>query len=294
MSVSEHFDRKFNKSMRGYNTEEVDAAIDALLRYCDELEDANREFEIANNDLIDAKTELNKNLQNFENENDSLKKQLSEMGENLARIESVYNGYREKFGEARDLVTGAKASASEIIARANAKAEIIAEEEAKKRSAMIAELDAEIDKRRELIEKLDISYNRFNSSLLTELRQMIDRVESFAVMPILPEGLPEKAEREESTPISTIPQKEEMVFASEEDAQEDMPKQTKEEEKSEESMEAVAAAQSPLEIKNDFIPLGPVWRENPKKAGPSELSKIKNTLNDLNQKVIEKKSTPYI
>ena len=33
MSVSETFDRKFNKSMRGYNTEEVDAALDALLRY---------------------------------------------------------------------------------------------------------------------------------------------------------------------------------------------------------------------------------------------------------------------
>ena len=59
MSVSETFDRKFNKCMRGYNPEEVDAAIDALLRYCDELEDATREFEIANNDLIDDRSELN-------------------------------------------------------------------------------------------------------------------------------------------------------------------------------------------------------------------------------------------
>ena len=58
MSVSENFDRKFNKCMRGYNPDEVDAAVDALLRYCDELEDANREFEIANNDLIDEKREL--------------------------------------------------------------------------------------------------------------------------------------------------------------------------------------------------------------------------------------------
>ena len=231
---------------------------------------------------------------NLENENDSLKKKLGEMSENLARIESVYNGYREKFGEARDLVTGAKASASEIIARANAKAEIIAEEEEKKRSAMIALLDAEIDKRRELIEKLDRSYNSFNSSLLSELRQMIDKVESFAVMPILPEGLPEKADREKSDPIAPILQEEDTVFEVEEDFQEDITEQVKEEQKTDEGIEAIEAVESPLEIKKDFIPLGPVWRENTQKTSPSELSKIKNTLNDLNQKVMEKKSTPYI
>ena len=192
MSVSETFDRKFNKSMRGYNTEEVDAALDALLRYCDELEDANREFEIANNDLIDDKTNLNKYISEIISEKEDLERKLKEMRERVATVEGLYNGYREKFGEARDMITKAKSSSSEIIARAEAKAELTLEEARKKHDEQLRTFDIEVEKRRALIEDLDVCYNDFCNDIKNRLSAMLDRVDSFSAQPALPDGLPEK------------------------------------------------------------------------------------------------------
>ena len=141
MSVSETFDRNFNKCMRGYNPEEVDGAVDALLRYCDDLESANREFEVANNDLIDEKTGLEEKIAELEKEKAELLGKISEMSANLSKIESVYNEYRTKFGEARDLVGNAKRSAAEITERAELKADtIIRDAERKSEKASSREL----------------------------------------------------------------------------------------------------------------------------------------------------------
>lgn len=300
MSVSENFDRKFNKCMRGYNPDEVDAAVDALLRYCDELQDANREFEIANNDLIDDKTSLEAKIAELTEEKKALQNKISEISENLARIEETYNDYRQKFGEAKDLVTKAKTSSAEILARAKAKAEIIAEETAEKRKTALTELEIEIEKRRILIEKLDISYNEFSSALKDELQSMINKVESFSVMPILPDELPEKRpeitlveknelEAPEITEVEpkTLPEDEvdvpEVQF---EDAEVSLPViETAEEE---------PAPQITVTIKEDISPLGPVWREVKTSAAPSKMSEMKSSLDAIGRKVSEKKSTPHI
>ena len=301
MSVSENFDRKFNKSMRGYNTEEVDAALDALLRYCDELEDANREFEIANNDLIDDKTELNKKLEALSSDNEALRKRIAEISENLTRIEGVYNGYREKFGEARDLVTSAKSSAAEIIARANAKAEIITEESAKKRENMLSDLDKEIEKRQALIEKLDISYNKFNSALKSELEDMLAKVDSFNVMPILPDGLPERKQAEKIHTEDAVFTDAQTVFEPEpaQASEESAPVTASKDNDTAEQVQAGAisekeAPEEQIQAKEEIILLGPVWRESTSNVGASEVSKIRNSLEAINRKVLEKKSTPHI
>ncbi|MBE6538795.1 MAG: DivIVA domain-containing protein [Ruminococcaceae bacterium] len=296
MSVSENFDRKFNKCMRGYNPDEVDAAVDALLRYCDELEDANREFEIANNDLIDDKTSLQAKVNALIEEKDALEKKISELSENMARIEETYNGYRQKFGEAKDLVTNAKSSASEILARAKAKAEIIAEETEKKRSEALSELDIEIEKRRLLIEKLDISYNEFSQALKEELSAMIGRVESFATVPILPDGLPkERPEIHIHTEIS--PELEEINTEKPEVLPDEEAVQTEIAEEIEPQAEPVSEEPKEeiiISVEEEISPLGPVWREVKTTATASRVSEMKNSLDAIGRKVSEKKSTPHI
>ncbi len=293
MSVSETFDRKFNKSMRGYNTEEVDAALDALLRYCDELEDANREFEIANNDLIDDKTELNKYISELVSEKEDLEKKLKEMRERVATVEGLYNGYREKFGEARDMITKAKSSSSEIIARAEAKAEIISEEARKKQEDELLKFDIEIEKRRALIENLDVCYNDFCSDIKNRLVAMLDRVDSFAASPALPNGLPEMrpiieekaddiAELEDvfaKTPIS-----ESKVTAPPVDDDEDEVEIIEEPQMTPYDLDT-----SPTEVdtENDVT-----FYESTENT--SKISQMKSTLNEINQRVIKKKSTPHI
>lgn len=292
MSVSETFDRKFNKSMRGYNTEEVDAALDALLRYCDELEDANREFEIANNDLIDDKTDLNKYISELVSEKEELEKRLKEMRERVATVEGLYNGYREKFGEARDMLTKAKSSSSEIISRAEAKAELILEETRKKQESELRTLDIEIEKRRSLIEKLDICYNDFCNDIKNRLGDMLDRVDSFSASPALPDGLPKirPVIEEEAEEISEL----EDIF--------EEPQKSKSEPQiiqvdDEEEIEIIEEPQmTPYDLdksedednEDDDV----IFFEPTKKS--SRMSQMKNSLNEINQRVIKKKSTPHI
>lgn len=159
MSISEKFDRKFSKCMRGYNPEEVDAAVDALLRYCDDLDEANREFEIANNDLIDERNSLY-------TDKTELTKKVDELSEKLTKIETVYNEYREKYGEAQEIVNNAKVSAAEILTRAQTKADLYIEEAEKKRLSAIKSLDSEIAQRKSIIEALEKTFNDFKEKLL--------------------------------------------------------------------------------------------------------------------------------
>ncbi len=292
MSVSETFDRKFNKSMRGYNTEEVDAALDALLRYCDELEDANREFEIANNDLIDDKTNLNKYISELVSEKEDLEKKLKEMRERVATVEGLYNGYREKFGEARDMITNAKLSSSEIIARAEAKAELTLEEAKKKQDDELRKFDIEIEKRRALVEKLDICYNDFCSDIKNRLEDMLDRVDSFATSPALPHGLPESRPtlEEEIEEIAEL----EDIFEEPPIPQSAPPRIQVEEE---EEVEIIEDPQmTPYDLDNSEAEDD--GREDAIFYEPSEntskISQMKSSLNEINQRVIKKKSTPHI
>lgn len=291
MSVSETFDRKFNKSMRGYNTEEVDAALDALLRYCDELEDANREFEIANNDLIDDKTELNRYISELVTEKEDLEKKLKEMRDRVASIEGLYNGYREKFGEARDMITKAKSSFSEIIARAEAKAEFTLEEAKKKQEAELLKFDIEIKKRRALIENLDICYNKFCSDIKNRLGAMLDRVDSFAVSPALPDGLP-GMRPEIKKEIQEIEDLED-IFAGTPIPEIGASPISEEEE---EDIEIIEEPQmTPYDLDNSEVDAGDddvIFYEPSERT--SKVSQMKSSLNEINQRVIKKKSTPHI
>ncbi|MEE0968666.1 MAG: DivIVA domain-containing protein [Clostridia bacterium] len=306
MSVSENFDRKFNRSMRGYNTEEVDAAIDALLRYCDELEDANREFQIANNDLIDTKTELNGSLDTLKAENDDLTKKLRDMTDRLKKVEDVYNGYRAKFGEARDLVNAAKASADDIIAKAEArKLHLVREAEAQK-SRILSELDNETEKRRALIDRLDVCYNKFSESLKNNLKDMLHKVEDFNVMPILGnENSFESKKSLEKESIFDIP--EEIPTIEELPATRDIPLiETRTDVTNDkihyEAEETIPETHTVTEYMEIPIASSPdVIEEDVKIFGKesgyennSSMSKMKKSLDAIAKKVSAKKSTPHL
>ncbi len=296
MSVSETFDRKFNKSMRGYNTEEVDAALDALLRYCDELEDANREFEIANNDLIDDKTAQSNYISELLGEKEALEQKLKEMSERVASVEGLYNGYREKFGEARDMIMRAKSSSSEIIARAEAKAELIAEEAKKKHEDEIRKFDIEIDKRRALIEKLDICYNDFSNDIKNRLNAMLNRVDSFAVSHSLPDSLPEI--RPVTEDISAEFAELDKILTEAPEAVTKAPSLPIDD-AVEEEVEIIEEPQmTPYDLDNSenesdsAVDEDVIFYESVEST--SKMSQMKNSLNEINQRVIKKKTTPHI
>lgn len=294
VSVSETFDRKFNKSMRGYNTEEVDAALDALLRYCDELEDANREFEIANNDLIDDKTSLNNYISELLTEKEELQRKLKEISERVASVEGLYNGYREKFGEARDMITKAKSSSSEIIARAEARAEIITEEARRKQEDEKRKFDIEIEKRRALIEKLDICYNEFCDNIKEKLGAMLDRVDSFAASPALPHDLPKMRPI-----IDNVDTEIAELDAFFEEAQPQTPTEpilpTDVEEDEVEIVEEPQMTPYDLDSSDeDSTDDDVIFYESNKPVIGSKMSQMKSSLDEINQKVIKKKTTPHI
>ncbi len=177
MGVAETFNRKFNKTMRGYSPDEVDAAVDALLRYSTELEEANAEFEIANNDLIDERTALLDDIENLTKENARLQ-------ESNKKIEAAYNDFKERFGEARDLVVNAKKRASDIISSAEKNAERLvadAEKDAvaktaevcREKEAYLGELDSQISKKKATIDKLEACF----SELLTRVKEQLGNVQ---------------------------------------------------------------------------------------------------------------------
>ena len=291
MSVSENFDRKFNKSMRGYNVDEVDAALDALLRYCDELEDANREFEIANNDLIDDKTELLKSIEEAKSEIDSLKTKISEMQERTDNIERLYNSYREKFGEAKDMLMKAKNASTEIITRAETKAEVIAEEAAKAHKNKLEQFDEEIEKRRTLIEQLDICYNNFNKSLLEELKDMVGRVESFATMPAMPKDLPKKRPLINASKFAEFESSE--VEKDEDFLERELISSSKTEDdaKYEDEIEEISdPIMTPYNLEEEESKELPEEGLKPQ----TKMGAMKDALNNINKKVSEKKTTSHI
>ncbi len=306
MGIADNFDRKFNKTMRGYKPEEVDAALDALLRHCTDLEDANLEFSVANNDLIDSKAALKEELDTLRSKAAELEKKLAESNEKLAKIEKTYNDYRIKFGEAKDLVLTAKTSAGEILSRAEKNKNLIVKEAENERDRVLSELDTEEAKRRKLIEDLDISYNVFSNRLKKNLTEMLEKVESFNVMPIgerefrleadrndIFSGIKEPPEFEnaksevsvdidaaESNGEETLDAEEpEAVNVTEEltnDSLNEYPRETQE----------YIGTQTPAIMSSDFRDLG---------GKASEVSEMKNSLGEIAKKVSAKKiNTTFI
>lgn len=313
MSVSETFDRNFNKCMRGYNPEEVDGAVDALLRYCDDLESANREFEVANNDLIDEKTGLEEKIAELEKEKAELLGKISEMSANLSKIESVYNEYRTKFGEARDLVGNAKRSAAEITERTELKADTIIRDAERKSEKALADLGKEITYRKKLIDDLSDCYSAFQTKICAELGKMLDRVSNFSAetdIPDVPDSLLAGAMSVSLPPsvddMITIPDaaaektvnsdavSEEKTIKPESTAQEAVKQAASPEKKSDEPKkeEQTSENKTATEI---LTSIGPVITEKSGTAKKtSQFDDIKASVERINSKVIEKKSTPHI
>lgn len=322
MSVSETFDRNFNKCMRGYNPEEVDSAVDALLRYCDDLESANREFEVANNDLIDEKTDLEKKLTELEKEKSELLGKISEMSENITKIEGVYNEYRTKFGEARELVGNAKKSAAEITERAGLKADTIIRDAERKSEKALAELEKEIAYRKKLIDDLSDCYSAFQAKLCTELGKMLDEVSNFSGkidIPDVPDSLLAGAmnaslppsvddmiashgneEKNQAAKADKIFVEEPKIVSDAEAKTETDKKTEKADKPSEKAWETPQTSEINTKHEQNtateiITPLGPVMTGGSgesKKA--SQFENIKASVERINSKVIEKKSTPHI
>lgn len=279
-----YFERNFNKALRGYNTEEVDAALDAIVIHCDELESANREFAEENNRLIDVNSYL-------KDENEHLKQRLAECTEKLKKIEETYNAYRQKYGEAKDMIERAKKSSLDILADANEKAqqitdsaqkqseEIIAKTKAEK-NAVIAEFDAKIFEKNAQLNRLEGDFAAFKEAIREDIALILAKLEMKDVEPakIVPLKKEENAKKEKTRAVQPA---EEPVI----------------EEKSP-SVEEVIEVGVPDENEPpviDEIPIIPFHSAiNEVKRPESEFSKVKNTLEGINNKVKNNKSTPHI
>ena len=277
-----YFDRNFNKALRGYNTEEVDAALDAIVIHCEELESANREFAEENNRLIDDNSYL-------KDENEHLRQKLTECSEKLEKIEETYNSYRQKYGEAKDMIERAKKSSFDIITEANEKAQqinldaqkqgedMIAQAKAEK-SAVVADFDAKIFEKNALLTRLDEDFAAFKNSIREDIAVILAKLEMKDVKPAefvtkREEVTPKIQEPQITPPTEEIPKEENIPLA--------------------ENIEDISAEDEPPAISEiPIIPFPPVINEV--KRPESEFSKIKNTLEGINDKVKNNKSTPYI
>ena len=278
-----YFERNFNKALRGYNTEEVDAALDAIVIHCDELEDANREFAEENNRLIDDNSYL-------KDENERLNQRLAECSEKLKKIEETYNAYRQKYGEAKDMIERAKKSALDIVSEANEKSkqitdtaqkqgeEIIAKAKAEK-AAIVAEFDAKIFEKNALLTQLDEDFAAFKDAIREDIAVILAKLEMKDVAPAkyVPAKEPKPAEAQEITVDVSEP----------ESVSESMP-----------PIEEVVEVSVPDENEPPAIsdiPIIPFPSAiNEVRRPESEFSKVKNTLEGINNKVKNNKSTPYI
>ena len=276
-----YFERNFNKALRGYNTEEVDAALDAIVIHCEELESANREFAEENNRLIDDNSYL-------KDENEHLRQKLTECSEKLEKIEETYNSYRQKYGEAKDMIERAKKSSFDIITEANEKAQqinldaqkqgedMIAQAKAEK-SAVVADFDAKIFEKNALLTRLDEDFAAFKNSIREDIAVILAKLEMKDVKPAefvsgREEVIP-KIQEPQTLPTEEFPEEENIPLA--------------------ENIEDISAEDEPPAISEiPIIPFPPVINEV--KRPESEFSKIKNTLEGINDKVKNNKSTPYI
>ena len=278
-----YFERNFNKALRGYNTEEVDAALDAIVIHCEELESANREFAEENNRLIDDNSYL-------KDENEQLKQRLAECTEKLKKIEETYNAYRQKYGEAKDMIERAKKNALDVIDDANEKARQITLEAQKQgdnmiakakaeKSAVVAEFDAKIFEKNALLSRLDEDFLSFKDAIREDIAVILAKLEMKEITP--EEIISNQVEKIETTEESHTTAVEECSASQEEPLEEE----TKEADIPD-SDEPPAISEIPI------IPFPSSISEV--KRPESEFSKIKNTLAGINDKVKNNKSTPYI
>ena len=125
---------------------------------------------------------------------------------------------------------------------------------------------------------------------------MLHKVSDFNVMPILPTGIPE------DITVSAEPEKmplddSEQIFSTPADIE----FSEIETEQNEETEEIEDADKIPLTTPKSRViepesisAIGPIWREQTLQKSSSEVSQIKNSLEEINLRVAKKKSTPHI
>lgn len=114
-SITE-FKREFSRTMRGYNPDEVDTAVEMLISYGAELESANAEFAEVNDELIA--------------EIETLTAEKAEADAALAAAQNELAAFRAKLGEAKSLIAEARRAAKQLRAEAEEEAAQIRAERA--------------------------------------------------------------------------------------------------------------------------------------------------------------------
>lgn len=138
-SITE-FKREFSRTMRGYAPEEVDAAIEMLVSYGAELESANAEFAEVNDELIaendalakakaaaDAAAEAARaDAAAARGEADSAvadavaaRGKVDALEAALAAAQAEIASYRDKMGDAKDMLENARRTVAEMKAKAD-------------------------------------------------------------------------------------------------------------------------------------------------------------------------------
>lgn len=302
-----YFDRNFNKALRGYNTEEVDAALDAIVIHCEELEEANREFAEANNNLIDENSFLKTELE-------QLKSKLSENLAKLQKVEETYNLYRQKYGEAKDIIERAKKSSFDIVTEANNNAKnivqnaesqaetIISEAKAREeaetafakaeRKAVISKLDKEIEAKKTISSQLEEDFLAFKASISEDIAEIMAKLELRDIKAALK---PQKIQKITPEPVVEAP-----VVESEPEPEPIAGESVVPEPAAVDLSEPPDIADIPIipfdAIQDAYLDPPPAVSSaiNEVRRPDTEFSKIKNTLEGINDKIKNNKSTPHI
>lgn len=153
---------------------------------------------------------------------------------------------------------------------------MIAQAKAEK-SAVVADFDAKIFEKNALLTRLDEDFAAFKNSIREDIAVILAKLEMKDVKPAefvsgREEVIP-KIQEPQTLPTEEFPQEENIPLA--------------------ENIEDISAEDEPPAISEiPIIPFPPVINEV--KRPESEFSKIKNTLEGINDKVKNNKSTPYI
>lgn len=120
-SITE-FKSEFSRVIRGYNPSEVDEAVEMLVSYAADLEQANAEFADANEAMGVQNDALIASQQELAAERDALRKELE-------AVRAEVENYRTKVEDANRFIAEAKRNADEIRAEAKREAEAMRAEQ---------------------------------------------------------------------------------------------------------------------------------------------------------------------
>ena len=154
MTPNEIHNKRFEKAMSGYRTEDVGVFLAEVADYAEAL--------------LDAKTELEQKIM-------VLAEKLEEYREDEDSLRAALIG-AQKLGD--NVVRESKRKAEEIIEEAKQKSQAMLEEASQKSDAMVIEIRRNIDRETDALNKMQAEVARFKSQILAMYRQHIEMVKS--------------------------------------------------------------------------------------------------------------------